>query len=34
VLPDGKRFIMTKSERSSPTEIRVLMGWPEELKQE
>src|SRR5205823_10868707 len=32
VLPDGKTFVMTRAERGSPTEIRVIVGWPEELK--
>jgi serine/threonine protein kinase/Tol biopolymer transport system component len=32
VLPDGKTFVMTRSESSSPTEIRVIMGWPHELQ--
>jgi Tol biopolymer transport system component len=32
VLPDGKTFVMTRSEASSPTEIRVIMGWQQELQ--
>jgi Tol biopolymer transport system component len=29
--PDGKMFLMTRSERPNPTEIRVVVGWPEEI---
>jgi eukaryotic-like serine/threonine-protein kinase len=28
VTPDGQTFVMTRSERENPTEIRVVMGWP------
>ena len=28
VTPDGQTFVMTRSERDNPTEIRVVMGWP------
>ena len=28
VTPDGQTFIMTRSERDNPTEIRVVLGWP------
>lgn len=28
VSPDGKMFVMTRSENPAPTEIRVVMGWP------
>lgn len=28
VSPDGQTFIMTRSERDNPTEIRVVLGWP------
>ena len=30
VTADGQGFIMTRSQHTSPTEIRVLMGWPAE----
>jgi eukaryotic-like serine/threonine-protein kinase len=30
VTADGQGFIMTRSEHTSPTEIRILMGWPAE----
>jgi len=30
VTPDGQGFIMTRSQHTSPTEIRILMGWPAE----
>lgn len=33
VTPDGQHFLMTASEQASPTEVRVLVGWPEEIKQ-
>jgi Tol biopolymer transport system component/predicted Ser/Thr protein kinase len=32
VSPDGQTFLMTRSERPNPTEIRVVIGWPELLK--
>ncbi len=28
VTSDGQTFVMTRSERDNPTEIRVVMGWP------
>jgi hypothetical protein len=28
VTPDGQTFVMTRSERDNPTEIRVILGWP------
>jgi hypothetical protein len=28
VSPDGQTFVMTRSERDNPTEIRVVLGWP------
>jgi hypothetical protein len=28
VTPDGQTFVMTRSERDNPTEIRVVLGWP------
>jgi len=28
VTPDGQTFVMTRSERTARTEIRVVMGWP------
>jgi len=31
VTPDGKTFLMTRSERPNPTEIRVVVGWPREI---
>jgi Tol biopolymer transport system component len=31
VAPEGQMFLMVKSEQPSPTEIRVVIGWPEEL---
>jgi Tol biopolymer transport system component len=31
--PDGKVFLMTRSEQPNPTEVHVVMGWLEELKQ-
>jgi eukaryotic-like serine/threonine-protein kinase len=31
VTPDGKSFLMTRSERPNPTEIRVVVGWPQEI---
>ena len=30
VTSDGQGFIMTRSQHTSPTEIRILMGWPAE----
>jgi hypothetical protein len=27
VSPDGQTFVMTRSERDNPTEIRVVIGW-------
>jgi Tol biopolymer transport system component len=33
VSPDGQRFLMTLSEHPNPTEIRVVVGWLELLKQ-
>jgi Tol biopolymer transport system component len=33
VAPDGQHFLMTMPEHPNPTEIRVVVGWPEELKQ-
>jgi Tol biopolymer transport system component len=29
VSPDGQTFVMTRSERDNPTEIRVVLGWPD-----
>jgi hypothetical protein len=34
VTPDGKMFVMTRSEHGAPTEVRVVMGWPEALLHE
>jgi eukaryotic-like serine/threonine-protein kinase len=34
VSPDGKSFVMTRSEHPAPTEIRVVMGWPGEQAHE
>jgi len=28
VTPDGQTFVMTRSEHTARTEIRVVMGWP------
>jgi len=28
VIPDGQTFVMTRSEHTARTEIRVVMGWP------
>jgi eukaryotic-like serine/threonine-protein kinase len=28
VSPDGQTFVMTRSERDNPTEIRLVLGWP------
>ncbi len=28
VSPDGQTFVMTRSERDNPKEIRVVIGWP------
>ena len=30
VTPDGQTFVMTRSEHVNPTEIKVVIGWPEE----
>jgi len=30
VTPDGQTFVMTRSEQTNPTEIRVVVGWPAE----
>lgn len=27
VTPDGRQFVMTRSEHKAPTEIRIVMGW-------
>jgi len=32
VAPDGQHFLMTLPEHPNPTEVRVIVGWPEELK--
>jgi Tol biopolymer transport system component len=32
VSPDGQTFVMTRSERDNPTEIRVVIGWSIEKK--
>jgi Tol biopolymer transport system component len=32
VTPDGQHFLMTVPQHPNPTEIRVVVGWPEELK--
>ncbi|HKW63070.1 MAG TPA: protein kinase [Candidatus Acidoferrum sp.] len=32
VTADGQIFVMTRSERENPTEIRVVIGWPEEKR--
>ena len=29
VTADGQTFVMTRSERDNPTQIRVVIGWPE-----
>jgi Tol biopolymer transport system component len=29
VSPDGQTLVMTRSERDNPTEIRVVLGWPD-----
>jgi len=34
VAPDGQHFLMIAPERPNPTEIRVVLGWPEELKRQ
>lgn len=34
VTPDGQHFLMSRSEEASPTEIRVIMNWTEQLKRE
>jgi Tol biopolymer transport system component len=34
VAPDGQHFLMIAPERPNPTEIRVVVGWPEVLKQQ
>jgi eukaryotic-like serine/threonine-protein kinase len=31
VTPDGSMFVMTRSEHAAPTEIRIVMGWPDNL---
>ena len=31
VTPDGKMFLMTRSERPNPTEIRVVVDWPQDI---
>jgi hypothetical protein len=31
VTPDGRMFVMTRSQHAAPTEIRVVMGWPDNL---
>jgi hypothetical protein len=31
VTPDGRMFVMTRSEHAAPTEIRVVIGWPGNL---
>ena len=28
VTADGQTFVMTRSERDNPTEIRIVIGWP------
>ena len=28
VTPDGQFFVLTRSQHTSPTEIRIVMGWP------
>ncbi|MGH9521472.1 MAG: protein kinase domain-containing protein [Terriglobales bacterium] len=33
VTPDGQHFLMSAPVQASPTEIRVVIGWPAELKQ-
>jgi Tol biopolymer transport system component len=33
VAPDGKTFVMTRSEHAPPSEIRVVMGWFAEMPQ-
>jgi serine/threonine protein kinase/Tol biopolymer transport system component len=30
VSPDGQSFVMTRSEHANPTEVRVVVGWPED----
>lgn len=32
VTPDGQHFLMTDAAKTGPTEIRVVVGWPNELK--
>jgi len=32
VSPDGQTFVMTRSEHANPTEIRVVVGWPEAVR--
>ncbi|HXZ41850.1 MAG TPA: hypothetical protein VEG68_13995, partial [Terriglobales bacterium] len=32
VSPDGQTFVMTRSEHANPTEIRVVVGWPETVR--
>lgn len=29
VAPDGQTFVMTRSERQNPTEVRVVVDWPD-----
>ena len=33
VTADGQHFLMGVSEEASPTQIRVIVGWPEEIRQ-
>ena len=32
VSPDGQLFVMTRSEHANPNEIRVVIGWPNEIQ--
>ena len=32
ITPDGQRFLMIKGEQTTPTEIKVVLNWDEELK--
>jgi eukaryotic-like serine/threonine-protein kinase len=34
VTPDGQTFVMTRSEHPAPTEIRIVMGWPDKQAHE
>jgi hypothetical protein len=34
VSPDGQTFVMTRSERDNPTEIRVVLGWTDSKPQQ